>query len=65
LQWSVIERWIERQDAAYVRQEARKEALRLWYEHPHSLDPDPSGVIKYAEDYGVWLVPEYTLSRVR
>ena len=59
-QWPIITLWIGRQDEAYVRQEAREEALRLWYEHP--LDPDPSGIITYAERYGVWLLPEVELA---
>ena len=32
LGWNVgiVVKWVERQDASYVRQEAQKEALRLW-----------------------------------
>ncbi len=56
-EWIVIEAWIGRQAVTYTRQEARREALRLWRE-----DRDPGGVIRYAEEYGVWLVPQKELN---
>ncbi len=65
--WAAIERWIGHQDKVYARQEERREALRLWERNP--VEPDPSGIIKYAERYGVWLVSEaeidWVLARVR
>lgn len=45
--------WIMRQDEAYVRQEERQEAQRKYYGHEGR-----AGIIRYAEKYGVWLVPE-------
>ena len=58
LGWNVgiILKWVERQDASYVRQEARMEALRLWRKQQ-----DPAGIIRYAEEYGVWLVDSRTI----
>lgn len=58
LGWDVeiVLRWVEHQDATFVRQEARREALRRWND-----DGDPSGIIEYAERYGVWLVDARTL----
>src|SRR3990167_9396236 len=47
----VVIRWIESQDASYTRQQGRIAALKLWHQHH-----DPSGIIKYAEEYGVWLM---------
>ena len=58
--WHTIERWIDRQDAVYVRQEEKREALRLWQK-----DHDRSGIIRYAEKYGVWLVPEPQLGGIQ
>ena len=39
----------------YERQEDRRNALRLWRQE---WPPNPSGIIAYAERYGVWLVDE-------
>ena len=54
-QWHIVVKWIGRQDAAYERQEERKDAMRRWHE-PLVGPPDPSGIVAYAERYGVWLV---------
>lgn len=62
LHWNVtiVLHWIERQDTSYIRQEAREEALRLW-----EKDKNPSGIIGYAEQYGVWLVDSRNLGMVK
>lgn len=52
-----VQVWVQ-QDAAYERQQERKEALRLWDTWPFI----PTGIIAYAEKYGVWLVEERILA---
>ena len=57
--WERIARWRGRQNRAYERIQERRAAMKRWREsRPH----DGSGIIAYAERYGVWLVPEEELN---
>ena len=56
--WGAIQKWLGRQADAFVKNNARKAALRLWGRHKIA-----QGIIEYAETYGAWLVPEADLSR--
>lgn len=47
-QWEIVEKWLGRQAESWKRINTRKAALELWRHHE-----DPSGVIRYAESYGV------------
>lgn len=57
LGWSAhqVTLWLGVQEKAYTRQEARKDALRRWENY------DPSGIIEYAEAYGVWLIDQHNI----
>lgn len=52
-QWTRLSKWLGRQEESRIRIQERKSALEMW--RRHGL---PSGIIRYAERYGVWLVPQ-------
>lgn len=60
--WAFIEGWVNRQDVIYARNEERRIALKMWRHPAPFTDPDPSGIIAYAERYGVWLVSEAAIA---